>query len=78
MTAVLVADPRPMAQAFLERVLADRGYAVEGPPDLVLTPEGATIRFWARRGIPVVAYHADDELDLDDLLAHVGTAFDPT
>jgi hypothetical protein len=77
MKTILVADPRPDVQAFLELVLADQGYAVRGQADLVLTPDGATARFWSKKRVPVVAYHFADALDLDDLLATTGALLDP-
>jgi hypothetical protein len=52
--AILATGPRKAVQAFLAQLLAAQGDDVTGPePDLVLTPDGGTARFWSKRGVPV-------------------------
>lgn len=72
MKTILVTDPRQSVQEFLEQVLAERGYDVTGPqPDLVLTPDDSTARFWSKRQVPVYNYDYDEPLDRAELMALV-------
>jgi len=75
--AILVTDPRRDVQERLERVLSEHGYDVAGPePDMVLTPDDGTARFWSRRGVPVYSYDYDEPMDLPGLLAMVRQILD--
>ena len=73
MKTILVADPRFAVQNYLEWALQEQGYGVDGPPDLVVTSDSPTARFWSRLGVPVVTYLVGDEFDLPGLLTSVGT-----
>jgi hypothetical protein len=74
---ILVTDPRRDVQDFLEEILAQHGYDVTGPaPDLVLTPDDGTARFWAKRGVPVYSYEYDEPLAVPDLLSLVAQLLD--
>jgi hypothetical protein len=74
---ILVTDPRRDVQASLEDALASHGYDVTGPePDLVLTPDGGTARFRAKRGVPVYSYDREVPPVLEDLLAIVAQLLD--
>jgi hypothetical protein len=79
MKTILVADPRLALQESLAYALASHGYDVTGPePDLVLTPDDGTARFWAKRGVPVYGYDAAVPPILEELLAVVAQALAPT
>jgi hypothetical protein len=74
---ILVTDPRQAVQESLVYALANHGYDVTGPePDLVLTPDDATARFWSRRGVPVYRYVDDEPLVLEEVLALVAQLLD--
>lgn len=77
MKTILVTDPRQQMQGFLEQVLTERGYDVLGQsPDLVLTPDDSTARFWSRRGVPVYSYEYDEPILLDELMTLVEQLLD--
>ncbi len=74
MTTIRVVDSRLTVQEFLEQVLTEQGYDVHGAPDLVLTCQAFTTRFWSRTGIPVVVYEKDQTIDVNEIMAKVGDA----
>jgi hypothetical protein len=74
MTTIRVVDPRLTVQEFLEQVLTEQEYDNHGEPDLVLTCQGFTTRFWNRNGIPVINYDKDETIDVNDIMARVGVA----
>ncbi len=47
MTTILVAAPRQAFQTQLEQAVEDYGFATSGSPDLVLTPDTMTAKFWS-------------------------------
>ena len=76
MKTILVTDPRQPIQELLEQVLTRQGYDVAGPaPDLVLTPDETTARFWSRRGVPVWNYDYEP-LQLSEVMVMVEQLLD--
>jgi len=74
MTTIRVVDARLTVQEFLEHLLTEQGYEVNGEPDLVLTTQRTTAWFWGRQGVPVVVYDKDETIDVNDIMAKVGAA----
>ena len=74
MTTIRVVDSRLTIQEFLEQLLTEQGYDVQGEPDLVLTTQRTTAWFWDRTGVPVVVYDKDETIDVNDIMAKVGEA----
>jgi len=76
-TTILVADPRQAFQEQIERAVQDYGFATEGQPDVVLTPDSATARFWSRRKVLVVLYEYEDSVDVAGLMVTAMALVDP-
>ncbi len=72
MTTIRVVDARLTVQEFLEHLLTEQGYEVNGEPDLVLTTQRTTAWFWSRKGVPVAVYDKDETIDVNEIMAKVG------
>jgi len=70
-TTIFVADPRQAFQEHIERAVEDYGFATSGVPDLVLTPDSTTAKFWSRKNVPVLLYDFGDTIDITGLMVIV-------
>ncbi len=77
MTTILVADPRQGFHEQIEQAVEDDGFATSGHPDVVLTPDTMTAKFWSRRKVPVVMYEYEDHVDVAGLMVTVLAMLEP-
>jgi len=76
MTTILVADPRLAFQEQIERTVEDYGFTTSGSPDVVLTPDTMTAKFWSRQKVLVVLYEYEDHVDVAGLMVTVMAMLD--